>query len=203
MDLSERTKKLIADNFIQMVMELPVENIRINDLCERCGISRHTCYYHFRDKYEVARWLHYIEYRNALERHADADPIRRFAYALKETFIARRNYYQRLLQYNGQNSLVYHLVRDTVMVYDRELSRRIPPESFTPELEMLMYYHSYGTTMVVVEWVMGRSSLTAEQLSKLVRDSLPQQLRDVMFQDLPVRTIDPVATTWEEIIQDE
>ncbi len=203
MDLSERTRKIIADHFVQMVLETSLDQVRINDLCERCGISRHTFYYHFADKYEVARWLHYTEYRAALELHREADPINRFAHALRETFNARRDYYQRLFQYSGQNSLSYHLIRDTVTIYDRELTKRLPAESFTPELQMMMYYHSYGATMAVVQWVMGRSPLSAEQLSRLVRDNLPRQLREIMFRELPDGTVDPIVMTWEEIIRNQ
>jgi len=56
MDLRiERTYKSITDTFIEFLNEMPLEQIKITDLCQQSMIRRATFYRHFNDKYECYR----------------------------------------------------------------------------------------------------------------------------------------------------
>lgn len=43
------TKKAIADSFLKLLREKPLDKITIKDIVEDCGINRNTFYYHFSD----------------------------------------------------------------------------------------------------------------------------------------------------------
>ena len=43
------TKKAIADSFLKLLREKPLDKITIKDIVEDCGINRNTFYYHFED----------------------------------------------------------------------------------------------------------------------------------------------------------
>ena len=44
-----RTEKLIADTFEQLLLEKPISKITVREISERCGVNRNTFYYHFQD----------------------------------------------------------------------------------------------------------------------------------------------------------
>lgn len=44
-----RTEKLIADTFEQLLQEKPLTKITVREIVDRCGINRNTFYYHFQD----------------------------------------------------------------------------------------------------------------------------------------------------------
>lgn len=56
-----RTKKIIADAFWQLLEEKPYSKITVQNLAERCEINRNTFYYHFQDipalaEYSIKGW---------------------------------------------------------------------------------------------------------------------------------------------------
>ncbi len=173
---SARTKRQIADEFIAMVTESSLEKIRISELCERCGITRRTFYYHFHDKYDIVRWIHYTEYAEATAACPDTDPNSRFAYAIQHALLDRRDYYRKVLRYNGQNSLTGYLVEDTVRVYEHDLQRHLHTEVLSPGLEALIRYHAYGSVLTVLRWLVEGSPLTAEEIVALITAEIPDIL---------------------------
>lgn len=48
-----RTRKLIMEAFMELVIERDFKNITIKDITERATVNRATFYYHFLDKYEL------------------------------------------------------------------------------------------------------------------------------------------------------
>lgn len=47
-----RTKKALADTFMQMLSKKPLDEITVNDLCDQAGIRRATFYKHYSDKFD-------------------------------------------------------------------------------------------------------------------------------------------------------
>ena len=47
--MSSLTKKAIANSFLGLLQEKPLEKITVKEIVEDCGINRNTFYYHFDD----------------------------------------------------------------------------------------------------------------------------------------------------------
>lgn len=55
--MSEITKKAIADS-LKTLMEInPIAKITVNDIVNKCGLSRRTFYYNFQDVYALLEWI--------------------------------------------------------------------------------------------------------------------------------------------------
>lgn len=61
----QRTYAALTETFLQMMREMPFEDIRISELCERSMIRKSTFYKHFGDKSELLAFL----IRQELERN--------------------------------------------------------------------------------------------------------------------------------------
>lgn len=54
---SYRTKKALATALKNKMKEKPFSKITVSELIAVCGVNRKTFYYHFKDIYDLLRWL--------------------------------------------------------------------------------------------------------------------------------------------------
>lgn len=50
---TRRTRILLGDAFLRLIMERPIEDITVQDVLDRAGVGRSTFYLHFRDKNDL------------------------------------------------------------------------------------------------------------------------------------------------------
>ncbi len=48
------TKKAFSEALCRLARQKKLDDIRVNDICEECGLSKKAFYYHFKDKYDLA-----------------------------------------------------------------------------------------------------------------------------------------------------
>ena len=54
--MSQITKRALASSLKLLLLQKPLNKITINDIAEKCGVSRMTFYYHFKDIYDLVEW---------------------------------------------------------------------------------------------------------------------------------------------------
>ena len=54
--MADRTKIWIADTVKKLLVQKPIEKIRVTEICRAAEIDQPTFYYHFMDKYELIRF---------------------------------------------------------------------------------------------------------------------------------------------------
>ena len=50
---SNITKRALAAALKSLLAERPFAKVSVREICEACGMSRKSFYYHFKDKYEL------------------------------------------------------------------------------------------------------------------------------------------------------
>lgn len=55
-DMSEITKLALEQSLKKVLLEKPLDKIKISDITDGCGVSRMTFYYHFKDIYDLIEW---------------------------------------------------------------------------------------------------------------------------------------------------
>ena len=58
---SNITKHALAAALKTLMADRPFAKISVGDICEACGMSRKSFYYHFQDKYELLKQRIHIE----------------------------------------------------------------------------------------------------------------------------------------------
>lgn len=66
-------KDNIADTFIQLITETPLEKISVKDIAAKCGISRQAFYYHFSDIYDIIKYFFLREIEKAFADYSDIE----------------------------------------------------------------------------------------------------------------------------------
>lgn len=64
--MSLATKKALVESLKDLLAEKPVDKITVSELTEKCGISRMTFYYHFKDIYDLMEYACNTEAKKVL-----------------------------------------------------------------------------------------------------------------------------------------
>ena len=64
--MSDRTKQALIASFKKLLETEPFDKITISDIANDCGLSRQTFYYHFRDIFDMIRWIYNSESLNEI-----------------------------------------------------------------------------------------------------------------------------------------
>ena len=63
---SDLTKQALIASFKKLLETEPFDKITISDITNDCGLSRQTFYYHFRDIFDMIRWIYNSESLNEI-----------------------------------------------------------------------------------------------------------------------------------------
>lgn len=162
------TKSALAEAMKKLMVHKPFSKISISDLCEECGLNRKSFYYHFKDKYDLVNWIFYVDFLTNMsgknfENEWDV------LVSVCNIFYQNREFYQRALKIEGQNSfmeyfyemlepVVAFFVKDLFQVQNQELfetffcdafltavlrwfsmESELEPEKFVEELKEVLY----------------------------------------------------------------
>ena len=64
---SALTKWALCDAMKTLMLKKPFQKISIREICECCGMSRKSFYYHFKDKYDLVNWIFYTEFIETID----------------------------------------------------------------------------------------------------------------------------------------
>ena len=97
------TKRALAQSLKSLMAKRAFSKISVADLCENCGMSRKSFYYHFRDKYDLVHWIFQTEFIQTIRDGEYLSSWERFS-QLCCYFYRERDFYRRAIQIQGQNS---------------------------------------------------------------------------------------------------
>ncbi|HCD08670.1 MAG TPA: TetR family transcriptional regulator [Lactobacillus sp.] len=184
MTLKNQTKLLFAQELEQMLKVMPMEKIRIVDLCKRCGTITQTFYYHFHDKYELVAWIFLYDFSLI---YGDKKPEYSIASITKNLtqMEQRKTFYQKTYTDNSQNSINKYIQKFNV-ISAKNAVEKYYQTSLTAEQEYAIKYHSYGSMGLFNEWLNNQTPITIEQLATFQYKHTPKFLK-VAYQNYPFR----------------
>ena len=109
-----KTKQALANALKTQLKTESFASISVARICEPCGISRKSFYYHFCDKYDLVNWIFRTEW---LDLHTA--PLTQEISSLCEYLYENRGFYRKVLCVNGQNSFGEYLHERCTATVDR------------------------------------------------------------------------------------
>ena len=175
MQMKDRTKIMFADTLEELLREMPLDKVRVAELCRRCGASAPTFYYYFHDKYELVAWMFLQDFAGAFaEQDPEYSPERMNQSTIR--FADRRNFYQKALDDRSQNSISKYLI-DFNLQISREAVKYYSGNDLTADQEFAVKYHIYGVMGMFSEWLFGKE-MSAEYLNTSLYERTPDFLRE-------------------------
>ena len=141
------------------------------EICEACGVSRKTFYYHFQDKYALVEWIFNSEFTADLNQ-SQADDRWGFITTMCEYFYRERTFYAKLLEITGQNSFRQYFQGFMFQAVDPfllpESTRAITiPACHGQEMEEIQDFYAHfisdAVLVSVFRWLTGGAKLPPDQ----------------------------------------
>lgn len=109
---SNITKRALAAALRELMEEVPFDKIQVAQICERCGMSRKSFYYHFKDKYDLVNWIfdtEFIAFAQDSKSDSGFNEQLELIQEICNYFYKNRSFYRKALKIEGQNSFSDHL----------------------------------------------------------------------------------------------
>ncbi len=101
--IKELTKRLIANSFKELLMQLSFDKITIKMITDHANVIRPTFYNHFHDKYELVEWILQDEILTKGEALLLEGRGGEGIKTILTGFYADKEYYRKAFDINGQN----------------------------------------------------------------------------------------------------
>ena len=152
----ERTKPWIADTVEKLLVQKPIEKIRVTEICRVAEIERPTFYYHFRDKYELMAWIFF-------ESAWDTDPLdvesaARSMNAMRTNYV----YFKRAYEDRSQNPMWAYILEYFVEAYSNLAKEKLGVEVLDTQTQYSVRLYCYGTLGMTREWLL-KDNITPAQ----------------------------------------
>ena len=182
----QKTRKLLQDALVELILEKGFESVRIQDILDRANVGRSTFYFHFQDKREL---LHscFDELHDTLEQHAE-----RISGGEKNSGDIHHEYSLKLFRFVERNHTLFKallgkqdvpaFVDDFLFAYIQEpfRTRMVHDKltSFPPEL--VTYYFAYAFIGTLKWWVSQDTPCTAEEIGKYFEQLVISNVKGIL-----------------------
>lgn len=145
------TKKAIAESLKKIMKDKPFEKISVAEICEDCGLTRKSFYYHFKDKYDLVSWIFDYDFLGKRDRIIGYDMVSFFDDLFKYLY-ENRSFYRKLFQSDGQNSFHDTFVQGIAPIADGICASVLP--NVPPALaKCYVDFFCEGLTAAVKHWL--------------------------------------------------
>ena len=175
--MKDRTKKVFADEMKLMLDEMPLEKIRVNELCRRCGERRQVFYYHFQDKYALVAWIYDQEY-DETEALSAVHDYRSLVVCMLEQLQEHREFYKKVFADKSQNSIEWYIFQKNLADATGVAKRHLGVQELSNEQLHAIMFHSLGSVGTAIKWLQGYLQATPAELGKWQYETMPRFLRD-------------------------
>lgn len=185
-----RTKIALEAAMQELLREKPLEQIRVRELADRCGIRRQSFYYHFNDVYELLDWSIGREREHLLRRQEEFVTWQQVYLDLQQYIAENRAYYQTILRIRGRERLRELLapVFQNVMDGLDDYYRKNIPEDMTAQMEKkisLWRENRTGLAWILIEaWINGNVDITPEVAIRVAEDVMGSMVLKMLVQTL-------------------
>lgn len=146
--IKELTKRLIANSFKELMMQVSFEKITIKMITDHANVIRPTFYNHFHDKYELVEWILKDEIINVSEKlmlEGNKEEGIRLIFA---KFFEDRGYYRKAFEITGQNGFEITLAELLAQMLSNIIMKVSAGDGNIPVDVACRYYSSGMITML-------------------------------------------------------
>ncbi|MCI2105122.1 MAG: TetR/AcrR family transcriptional regulator [Intestinimonas sp.] len=161
---SNITKQALARTMKKLMAQQPFSKISVGDICETCGMSRKSFYYHFKDKHDLVNWVFYTEFIQTIQKK---DYLSSWGLItdICRYFYSERDFYRNALEIQGQNSFRSYF-SETMEPFLFLLTQDLFQDIDDPQFYITFF--SDALLAAIIRWLTGPECLPPEKfLSQL------------------------------------
>ncbi len=164
MSYSSITKRAYASALRELMQETPFEKITVAQICEKNDLSRKSFYYHFRDKYDLVTWIFDEDFIRIIKKQPAT--TWEFMDLLCNYFYENRDFYQKVLKIEGQNSFSAHFEEVLSPLIGNRLQTIFAGENLHP---ICIDFITDGLLCSIKRWLLDRNCIPPDQYVSILR----------------------------------
>lgn len=180
-----RTRRELNGALRALLRERPLDQLRVRELTEQCGLRRQSFYYHFKDVYDLFAWSVRQERALLLDRLADCLTGRQAMLELLDRAGEERAFYRAVLDWGGRTGLGEMIpleeMLEAIQAYYRDRCG-VPPDRAAEERDLRC---GRDLLLSLLEsWIRDGTALRAEELADALDRTAEQSAAGAMWQTL-------------------
>jgi len=171
------TKRIFAEAICNLSKTKPIDKITVNEIVKYSNAGRQTFYYHFKDKYDLIRWM-YQENVNQFFKLCDSnESFRGDMQKIYQHFAYNKQFYTKLIKMDGQESFMSIVFDNSCAFYKKSIVERFGQEELTDDLTFTIELSCYGHINMLKKWILSDMKIPPEKMADNIIDNLPNNLR--------------------------
>ena len=148
------TKYALEDALKKLLLQKPIDKITINDLTEKCGISRMTFYYHFKDIYDLVEWVCVEDGKRALQDKKTYDTWQEGIGQIFEAVLENRPFIMNVYHSVSRNKIENYLYKLTYqLIADVVEEKCTGMELAQEDKRFIAEFYKYGFVGTMLDWI--------------------------------------------------
>ena len=142
-----------------------IDDITVREIVELCEIRRQTFYYHFRDKYELLKWIYTDDAQQVFDENLSFENWPKYISALLNHMRSEKDFYINTIR-SDETCFEQFLFDLTKSIFHMAIVS-LDQHHQINEVEMNFYsqFYSFGITGVIISWVKSDMRESAERVS--------------------------------------
>ena len=173
--MSDLTKQALIASFKKLLETEPFDKITISDITNDCGLSRQTFYYHFRDIFDMIRWIYNSESLNEIGGRGGygtwQDKIRElFDYTLNNKSLILGTFNSKC-----RNDLVGYYMDVSIRKISDIVEMKSDGDIAEKDKKFIASVYAYAFVGIMVDWISdGMKESSEEMVDRVYKIVMPQ-----------------------------
>lgn len=160
----EYTKQALADSLRQLIRKKPYSSITVTDITRNCGLSRHTFYYHFKDKKDLVMWI-YLDTRARTIKATNTETVSDNIHRLLSLMYENALLYSQIRYDIDQNSFKEIFFEENYRCFCKLFRSYLGDRKLEPAiLDYLARYFTWAGTEIAFDLMEGKISLSIDDV---------------------------------------
>lgn len=185
---NQRTRQELDAALRELLRQKPLDQLRVRELTELCGLRRQSFYYHFKDVFELFAWSVRGERELLLKRQQECLTWRQALLDLMDRIAGNRAFYAAVLDQGGPEGLEALLPLDEALraaqTYYRDRSGLLPD----PEAEERDRRCGAAVLLSLLEsWIRGGLTVPPEEVAASLEQTVERMAEGNVWRTLRER----------------
>lgn len=175
------TKKVIRENFLKLIKEVPLNKITVKKICELSEINRATFYKYYSDPFDLMKHIE-DELIAALQVHIEFSNNENITETLLVILNAlKRNVemYTSLISVNEDSTFIKRVLLESSKIKQSSMEELLPNMSQTYQ-EWFYHFMSHGFISILTSWIQNGMKEDPEEVAQFIN-----RLNNIILRGLP------------------
>lgn len=181
------SKKVLSQALIKLCETKPLDDVTVTEITQMANMTRQIFYYHFVDKYELAKWIHLVDYYEYVMEQKEPKKVLKWTEFSYEWILVIKNHrkFYRNVYRSSKAKEFQHIMENHIYNFYVYAFHYILNGELSGELEFIIKLYTIGSRTMINEWIYKGMQISVEELCSLLFRAMPTELQVVLQQEFP------------------